>query len=630
MTHSHRSVGLTRALPLIVGAIALVLATPSPASAGEEHTWDLTDLYPDNQAWEQARQEVPAMLGRLEPLRGTLGQDASKLKQTLDLYFDMRRSLNRLAVYASLLSDSDTREQGPQGMKQTVLQMQAEFNAKTAWIDPEVLSLPADTIRAYLATEPGLAAYRRHLEKLEKKRLHTLGSDAEEILGLATLLDDGGQTIGGLLLDAEIPWQTITLADGSELRVDPSGYTKGRSSSNRLDRIRSYDVFYRQLDAFQQTLAAALATTVKEHVYKAQARKYEGSLDRSLSEVEVDPAVYRMLIAEVNSSLPALHRYLKLRARMLGVSDLGYHDLYPPLVGSVEDVYPWERSKQLVLEAFAPMGLEYVAYMRHALESRWVDVYPRTGKSSGAYMAGSAYDVHPYMLLNHQDDYLSASTLAHEAGHMMHSALSSKAQPYAMSDYETFVAEVASVTAEWLFFKHSLTLADNDQQRLAILGNFLEAMRTTVFRQTMFAEFELEMHEMVERGEPITGESLSRAYLELLRRYHGHHQGVCRIDDLYQVEWAFIPHFHYNFYVYSYATSFIAATAFQEQILSGENGGVERYVSQLLEAGASKPPTEILRDAGVDMTTPAPIRAFVAAMNDIMDQIEEILDRQAS
>jgi oligoendopeptidase F len=614
----------------LVAAVAATLAIVASLPAGaDDATWDLSELYADVASWEKARDQLPSRFAELEPYRGTLSDGASNLEEALALLFDVRKEFMRLNVYASMLSDMDLREAGPQGMSQSMVQLGADLRTKIAWIDPEILTIPAETIDGFLESEPGLKPYRRYLERLNMKRAHMLDTEGEELMGLGAMVAGDGDTVGGLLLDAEIPWKTITLVDGSQLRVDVSGYARGRASANRLDRIGSYAAFYSQLDAFKQTLAAALANTVKMHLVNTRARSYDDTLDASLSPSEIDTAVYNMLVEEVNHALPTLQRYLKLRARMLGISDLGYHDLYPPLVGEVEAEYSWEKTKELVLDSFAPLGQEYVEYVQHALDNRWVDVFPRDGKRSGAYMSGSAYDVHPYMLLNHQDDYRCASTLAHEAGHMMHSAFSSKAQPYPTARYDTFVAEVASVTNEWLFFDHNMKLAGSDREKLAILGHFLEGARTTVFRQTMFAEFERLIHQEVEQGRPLTADRMNEIYLDLLRRYHGHDDGVCTIDERYAVEWAFIPHFHYNYYVYAYATSFIAGTAFSDQILSGTNGGVERYMDNLLSAGSSQAPVQILKSAGVDMTTPAPFRAFVKAMNDIMDQIEEILDRQS-
>ena len=373
----------------------------------------------------------------------------------------------------------------------------------------------------------------------------------------------------------------------------------------------------------QGSLAMTVATTAKEHVFNARVRNYDSTLEASVLNNEVDPAVYKMLLSEINASLPTLHRYLKLRGDMLGVEDLAYYDMYPDIVDAVTADYGWKSSVELVLDSLRPLGEDYVKDLRYATENRWIDVYPTEGKRSGAYVTGAAYDVHPYMLLNHQDDYDSASTFAHEAGHLMHSYYSQKALPFALSEYEIFVAEVASTVNEVLFFKNMVSKARTDDERLALLGSFLEGMRLTVFRQTMFAEFELTAHEMAEKGEPLTGDSLNAAYLDLLKRYHGEAEGVMRIDDLYAAEWAFIPHFHYNYYVYQYATSYIAATKLAEDILEGREGALERYRA-FLRSGGTKPPVELLQDAGVDMTSPEPIRAAMRLMNDVMDQIEAI------
>jgi oligoendopeptidase F len=622
------AVGL--AAVLLLGMTLMLAGGATEVVAGELATeWDLTDLYPTLEAWEKAKDELPAKVDKLVEYQGKLGESPQTLLAALELSSEIGMQQARLFVYSGLASDLDVRKPAPLGRRMELRQMFSELGAKTSWIDPEILSIPSEKIQAFLEEEPGLAKFRRALERLEKQRPHTLDAEGEEIISLSSLMGGDGNTIGSLLRNAEMPWETITLSDGTELKVDVNGYSRGRAMGNRDDRIKTYDAFYGQLAAFEQSLATTLGSTVKGHLFTTKVRSYDDTLEASLSGAEVDPAVYHMLIDEVNRALPSLHRYLELRARMLGVEDLAYHDLYPSLVKAVEAEYPWERSVDVVLKAFEPMGEEYVSYMRKACESGWIDVFPAEGKRTGAYVSGAAYEVHPYMLLNHQDDYDSASTFAHEAGHMMHSALSSAAQPFPTADYATFVAEVASTTQEWLFFRHTLANAGSDQERLAILGNFLESVRTTVFRQTMFAEFELAMHKVVEDGKPLTSETLNSLYLELLRRYHGHDEGVCTIDEKYQVEWAFIPHFHFNYYVYTYATSFIAATAFHEQILTGENGGVERYIDKLLKAGSSKPPVEILQDAGVDMTTPAPFRATMQAMEEIMDQIEEILARQS-
>jgi oligoendopeptidase F len=436
-----------------------------------------------------------------------------------------------------------------------------------------------------------------------------------------------GSNVSGLLRNSDIPWPTITLSDGEELVVNAAGYSRGRRMSNRDDRIATYDAFYTTLHAFKGTLAATLSGSIQEHVFNTRVRNYDSSLHASLAGNEVDTAVYHMLVEEINASLPALHRYLRLRGRVLGIDDLRYHDSYPSLVDKVTADYSWDNSRKLAIEALAPLGRQYVERLDHALKSRWVDVYPRTGKRSGAYVTGAAFDVHPYMLLNHQDNYGGATTLLHEAGHLMHSWYSQEAQPYPTSNYAIFVAEVASTVNEVIFFRHLVAQAPDDEARLALLGNFLEGLRTTVFRQTMFAEFELTIHQLAEKGEPLTGDGLNELYLDLLRRYQGHDEGVMKIDDLYAVEWSYVPHFHYNFYVYQYATSYISAVALAEGITEKRSGAIDRYIA-FLKSGSTKAPVELLKDAGVDMTSPEPIRAAIRLMNDVIDQIEAILAKK--
>jgi oligoendopeptidase F len=606
--------------------LAIILASGS-ALAAAPGRWALTPLYPSEAAWEEARRALAARADALDPHRGKLGQDAATLKRALDALFALRLDAGRLHVYAQLRGDEDLREPAPQGMQQSLQSLLADIQAQTAWIDPEILAIPPATLAGFLADEPGLAPYRRYLERLEDRRPHVLDPDGERLLGMSQRIRDEGQTISGLLRNADIPWPTITLSDGTELRVDAQGFNRGRVSADRGDRVATYAAFYGSLEQFSGSLAAALSATVQEHVFEARARRYESALHASLAQSEVAVDVYRMLVGEVREALPVLHRYLRLRARMLGIDDLAYHDMYPPLVADVEADYDWDTSKELVLRSLAPLGDAYVRNLAHALDAGWVDVHPRPGKRSGAYVEDAAYGVHPYMLLNHLDDYNGATTLAHEAGHLMHSALAQETQPYPTADYATFVAEVASTVNEVLFFRDLLGRASTDDERLALLGNFLERLRTTVFRQTMFAEFELAIHDAAERGEPLTADSLDTLYGKLLRDYHGADAGVTRIDETYHAEWASVPHFHYDFYVYQYATSFVAATALAEGIEANRPGAREAYLT-FLRAGGSAPPVELLRAAGVDMTGPEPIRAATRLTSEILDRMEEILERR--
>jgi oligoendopeptidase F len=609
--------------------VALVaLAASAGVPAGETPVnWDLSEIYADRAAWDAAREGLAADVAKLDRFKGRLGESAATLRDALAMQFDLQRQAARLSSYASMLSDEDTRESVPQGMRQTLQALFADLGAATSWIDPEILEIPQATLGRYLREEAGLADYARYLERLEKRRPHVLERKGEEIMGLAQRIRGDGSSIGNLLRNAEMPWPTITLSDGTSLRLDSQGYTRGRSSSNRADRIATYDAFYAQLQAFKGTLASALSSTVQEHVFEARVRGYGSSLEAALADNEVDPAVYRMLVREINQSLPVLQRYLKLRGRILGIDDLRYYDLCPPLVETPNADYRWDNAKRLVVESLAPLGSEYTSRLARALDAGWVDVHPRPGKRAGAYVNGSVYDLHPYMLLNHQDDYNSTSTLAHEAGHLMHSWYSNEAQPYPNAGYVIFVAEVASTVNEVIMFRNMVAAAADDDERLALLGSFLDGLRGTVFRQTQFAEFELAIHEAAERGEPLTGDTLNAMYLALLRKYHGQDQGVITIDEPFGAEWAFVPHFHYNFYVYQYATSYVAAIGLAEGILEDRPGARASYLA-FLKSGATKPPVELLADAGVDMTSPEPIRAAMRLMNEVMDRIDEVLARR--
>ena len=373
-------------------------------------------------------------------------------------------------------------------------------------------------------------------------------------------------------------------------------------------------------------MGVTLYESLKKDSAYAKVRKYPDSITRSLDRNKLPVAVYDTLIAQTNANLPTLHRYFRLRAKMLGVTDMRYYDIYPPLVSS-ELKYPIDEGKRLMLEAVKPLGAAYVAAVAEGFKDRWMDVYPRPRKPSGAHMAGAAYDVHPFVLMNYNDNYESVTTLAHEWGHAMHSYLSNKAQPFATADYATFVAEIASTFNEALLLDHVLKNAKTDDERLLYLGSALEGLRGTFFRQAMFAEFEREVHARVDKGEPLTGDQLTKIYGEILRRYHGEKQGAVKIDDLYTVEWAYIPHFYSAFYVFQYATSIAASSLLADAILQGKPGARERYL-KLISLGGSGYPYELVKAAGVDLATPAPYDAVAKRMNRIMDEIEAILAKR--
>ncbi|MBC7617942.1 MAG: oligoendopeptidase F family protein, partial [Candidatus Saccharibacteria bacterium] len=361
---------------------------------------------------------------------------------------------------------------------------------------------------------------------------------------------------------------------------------------------------------------------LKKDAALAKVRRFPDSLTQALFANNLPRAVYDTLVDQANANLPTLHRYFKLRAKMLGVSDMQYFDIYPPLVSS-DLKYPIDESVRYMLASVKPLGDDYVKAMEAGTQARWMDVYPRDKKRSGAYMNGSVYDVHPYVLLNHNDDYESLSTLAHEWGHAMHSVLSAKAQPFMTADYPTFTAEIASTTNEVLLLDHMLKVSKTDDERMLYLGSALENLRGTFFRQAMFAEFERTVHAKVDKGDSLTGEAFTQIYGDILKRYHGDKEGVVKIDNLYAIEWAYIPHFYNKFYVFQYATSISAGNMFADEILKGTPGARNKYLD-ILKAGGSRYPYELVKSAGVDLASPAPYKAIVARMNAIMDQIEVI------
>ncbi len=383
-------------------------------------------------------------------------------------------------------------------------------------------------------------------------------------------------------------------------------------------------MFFHALGGYKGTFGATLNGQVQANEFYANARHYKTALEAALDGPNIPTSVYTRLVEGVNEGLPTFHRYLQLRKKMMNLPDLHYYDLYAPLVASADLSYTPEESQANVLAALAPLGPEYVAAVTRAFNQRWIDLLPNEGKKSGAYSNGAAYDVHPYMLINFNGKYTDMSTVAHELGHTMQSYLSNKAQPFHLASYPTFVAEVASTFNEALLIEHMLKTIKDDTARLSLLGNYLENIKGTVFRQTQFAEFELRIHQLAEKGEPITGEALDKLYLDITRRYYGHDKGICIVEDYIGHEWAFIPHFYYDFYVFQYATSFTASAALSEKVLAGDAAATKRYLA-FLSAGGSKYAIELLKDAGVDMTTDEPLRLTLQKMNRVMDEMEKLL-----
>ena len=606
---------------------ATLLAQDEASEVDPKYTWDLTEIYPSLEAWEQAREEVLASFEEIEALRGTLGNSANDLYEALALVSDVTRKAARVATYSGLNADEDLRVTATQERRQLGQIMFSRFNEATAWMQPELLRVGEEVINAYLKEDDRLERFRFELEDSLRNAPHTLGDEAEETLAFFSQALASPVNIYGMVANSDIPWPTITLSTGEEGRIDSQGYSRYRQAENRDDRKLVFDSFWGKWLEYRNSVGAVLNAHLQNQVALAKARNYDSVLQRELFSDNLPEEVYRTLVTEVNAALPTLHRYFKLRASMLGIDEMRYYDIYPPLV-SLDKTFDIETSKDITLDAMTVLGDDWVEMQQEAIDKRWMHVYPSRGKRSGAYMSPGAYDVHPYLLLNHNDDYESLSTLAHEWGHAMHTLYSKQNQPFDTVFYSTFIAEIPSTSLELILQDYMSKRAATDDERLFYLGSALEGMRGTFFRQTMFAEFELSLYEGVERGEALSGERISEIYGEILKRYHGHDDGVVVIDDLYTNEWMFIPHFYYNMYVYQYATSQTAGTALYAKIVEEGESGVENY-KNLLRAGGSDYPYTLLSNAGVDMAQPAPYRAVVAKMNAIMDEMERILEERA-
>jgi oligoendopeptidase F len=593
----------------------------------DEYKWDLTDIYPSDEAWRTAKEKLTAELPKIRQFQGQLASSAPILADALEMLSNFEKEFSRLFGYASMTSDQDTRVSLYQGMEQEMIQLGSVLGTESAFIEPEILKMDNAALEHFLAQESRLGIYRHYLEDIGRRRAHTLSNEEEKLLAGASVMASGPSSIFGIFADADFPYPAITLSDGKSVTLDKATFCLHRASISREDRQKVMEAFFTTLGKYRATFGSLMNANVQTSVFYARARHYESSLQASLDGPNIPVSVYSRLIDGVNRNLATFHRYLKLRKRIMNVSELHYYDLYAPLVPSVNTKYSVEEAERNILAALTPLGPEYATGAERSFKERWIDVYPTQGKRAGAYSNGGAYDVHPYILLNYNGKYDDMSTLAHELGHTMHSYFSNRTQPYALADYPIFVAEVASTFNEALLMDYMLKKIKDDTTRLSLLGNFLESFKGTVFRQTQFAEFELRMREMVEKGQPLTGDVLSQLYAEIVKRYYGHDPGVSVVDDYVAHEWAFIPHFYSSYYVFQYATSFTASSALSEKVLAGDPGAKERYL-RFISAGKSKYPIELLKDAGIDMTTDEPLELTVKKMNRVMDEMEKLLDKK--
>ena len=610
---------------LLLGLTLAVALLSTPVKASESVVWDLTGVYANDGAWESALEAAQDEITILPKLAGSLGDRSASLSAALNQISSLEKEIARLYVYTSLIFDSDQRDADAQARIGRSRTLYSNFEESISWLAPEILAIGEARIEEFLSSDETLAAHAFFLRDTLRSAPHTLDAKTEEILAQASLALGASEQIYESYANADIPWPTVTLSEGQEVTLSQAGYSLWRAAPNRDDRKLVFDTFWQTWNQYNDGMGATMAANIQSNVFGAKVRNHDSTLAANLFDDGLPPEVYTQLVTQVNQSLPLFHRYLSLRGRMLGVDDLRYFDIYPPLVEVDTGEFDLARSAAITFEALKPFGEDYLALLKQGLDGEWMHSHPAPGKRSGAYMNGSIYDVHPFVLLNHNDDYESLSTFAHEWGHAVHSLLAQKENPYETASYSTFTAEMASTINEILLQEYMIDNARSDEEKLFYLGGALENIRGTLFRQTMFAEFELAMHEAVEAGEPLTGPKLSEMYGELLKRYHGHELGVLTIDDEYSAEWAFIPHFYYDFYVFQYATSITGAAWFAEQFLAGDEQVRDSFI-RVLSAGGSDYAHNILRDeAGLDMTTAEAYAPVLRRMESLMDRIEALL-----
>lgn len=591
----------------------------------EKYKWNLSDLYATDEVWKEEKERIQTKMKDVGSYKGKLTTSGTILLEALELHTSVLKEMVRLSSYASMKSDQDTRVTKYAGMKQELQQLFSEYGALTSFLEPELLTLEDDQLDNFLTQEKGLATYKFYLTDLLRKRAHRGSEEVEKVMAYSSLMSSNAANIFNTFFNAEFPHPEADL-NGERVKLNPANFALYRASDDREVRSKVFATYFGKLNEFQRTFGAQLYGNINAALFETKARNYKSTLNRALDSDNIPTDVFHNLLKNVNGNLETFHRYLNLRKRMMGVDTLHYYDLYAPLVEKVDLDYTVEEAIENILQSLQPLGTSYVDVSKRAFNERWIDMYPNEGKRSGAYSNGSAYDVHPYILMNYNGKYNDMSTLTHELGHTMHSYLTNKKQQFANANYSIFVAEVASTLNEELLNDYMLRQIKDDDLRLAILGNYLEGAKGTLFRQTQFAEFESIIHEKVANGEALTGEDFDKLYLDLTKRYYGHDQNICIVDDYIKSEWSYIPHFYYNFYVYQYATSFTASTALSEKVLNGTDEDRKKYLD-FLASGSTKYPVELLVDAGVDMNTSEPFDLTIANINKVMEEMETILTR---
>ena len=583
-------------------------------------TWNLESIYANNELWEEDYAALEKDAAEFAKLKGAIEADVSKIPAVLDAYYGLHRRLSKLSVYARMRFDQDTTDSTYQTMSAKIGSLGVKIGAASAFVEPEILSYSKEQLEAAEKENERTAFYGRKIEEMLRGQEHTLDAEKEELLAAAGDMAEAPDDIFSVLMNADMKYPDIVLEDGTHLPLTNSTYISYMESPDRAVREGAFKTLYGQIASLKNTFAAIYRGNLKQAKFYAQSRKYSSARAMYLADSNVPESVYDNLLSAVHEALPMMYRYVAVRKKVLGVDKLHMYDVYTPIVAAQNQTYEFEQAKQMVLEALKPMGEDYLSHAREGLENRWIDIYPNKGKKGGAYSWG-CYDSQPFILLNYTKNLDSVFTLIHEMGHSIHSYYSITAQDYAYSDYKIFVAEVASTCNECLLMHDLLKKTTDKEQRKYLLNHYLDSFKGTLFRQTMFAEFEKTAHDYCAQGKPLTAEALSQMYLELNQKYFGPDMEK---DEEIAYEWMRIHHFYTPFYVYQYATGYSAAVALSAKILKEGKPAVDAYMS-FLKGGESKDPIDLLKMAGVDMTTEKPVADALALFGELVAELEALV-----
>lgn len=598
-----------------------VKTLPKRSDIAEEFTWKLEDIFATDADWEKEYEGIKESLQKAGQFQGQLGESANKLYEALSFESEVSERMGKLYTYAHMRYDQDTGNSHYQGLNARAESLYSQVASSFSYVVPEILAIDEGRLTQFLQENMELQLYKQALEEINLQRDHVLTAEQEALLAEASEVLGASATTFGMLNNADIEFPIIKDENGEDVEISHGNFIRFLESKDRSVREEAFKKVYETYGKYTNTFSSTLSGAVKKDNFYAKTRNYQSARHAALAANNIPESVYDNLIETVNKNLHLLHRYIKLRKKVLGVEQLHMYDLFTPLVKDVKMDIPYEEAKKIVIEGLAPLGEEYTAIVKEGFENRWVDVYENKGKRSGAYSSGT-YGTNPYVLMNWQDNVNNLFTLAHEFGHSVHSYFTRKTQPYPYGNYSIFVAEVASTCNEALVGNYLLNNTDDKQKRLYLINHYLEGFRGTVFRQTMFAEFEHLIHQKAQHGEALTAEMLTKEYYALNKKYFGEED--IHIDEEIGLEWSRIPHFYYNYYVYQYATGFSAAAALSKQILEEGDSAVERYLD-FLKAGSSDYPIEVLKKAGVDMTTTDPIEAACRVFEEKLNEMEQLL-----